>query len=100
VNFARKDGCVTENQDTARMRARLPADATGRITCSGRANAVKGAYPSNLRGIKQEERSLAYDSVGDNRARLLQCLYPAWAECGSSRAKSFRIVGHGFSEWP
>ncbi|HTG34568.1 MAG TPA: methyltransferase domain-containing protein [Thermoanaerobaculia bacterium] len=29
----------------ARMRARLPADATGRITCSGRANAVKGRVP-------------------------------------------------------
>jgi SAM-dependent methyltransferase len=28
-----------------RMRARLPADATGRITCSGRANAVKGRVP-------------------------------------------------------
>jgi hypothetical protein len=26
----------------ARMRARLPADATGRITYSARANAVKG----------------------------------------------------------
>ena len=29
----------------ARMRARLPADATGRITCSARANAVKGRVP-------------------------------------------------------
>ena len=28
-----------------RMRARLPADATGRITCSARANAVKGRVP-------------------------------------------------------
>jgi SAM-dependent methyltransferase len=30
----------------ARMRARLPADATGRITYSGRANAVKGRVPN------------------------------------------------------
>jgi SAM-dependent methyltransferase len=29
----------------ARMRARLPADATGRITCSAAANAVKGRVP-------------------------------------------------------
>lgn len=29
----------------ARMRTRLLADATGRITCSGRANAVKGWVP-------------------------------------------------------
>ncbi|MEO6192444.1 MAG: class I SAM-dependent methyltransferase, partial [Thermoanaerobaculia bacterium] len=29
----------------ARMRARLPADAAGRIICSGRANAVKGRVP-------------------------------------------------------
>lgn len=29
----------------ARVRARLPADATGRITCSARANAVKGRVP-------------------------------------------------------
>jgi hypothetical protein len=29
-----------------RMRARLPADATGRITVSARANAVKGRRPS------------------------------------------------------
>lgn len=29
----------------ARMRARLPADATGRITYSARANAVKGRVP-------------------------------------------------------
>jgi SAM-dependent methyltransferase len=29
----------------ARMRARLPADATGRITCRARANAVKGRVP-------------------------------------------------------
>jgi hypothetical protein len=29
----------------ARMRARLPADATGRITYSARANAVKGLVP-------------------------------------------------------
>lgn len=29
----------------ARMRARLPAGAGGRITCSGRANAVKGRVP-------------------------------------------------------
>jgi SAM-dependent methyltransferase len=29
----------------ARMRARLPADAAGRITCSARANAVKGRVP-------------------------------------------------------
>lgn len=29
----------------ARMRARLPADASGRITCSARANAVKGRVP-------------------------------------------------------
>ena len=29
----------------ARMRARLPADGTGRITCSARANAVKGRVP-------------------------------------------------------
>ncbi|HVG29350.1 MAG TPA: class I SAM-dependent methyltransferase [Pyrinomonadaceae bacterium] len=30
----------------ARMRARLPADAAGRITCSARANAVKGRVPN------------------------------------------------------
>jgi hypothetical protein len=30
----------------SRMRARLPADATGRITCSARANAVKGRVPN------------------------------------------------------
>jgi hypothetical protein len=30
----------------ARVRARLPADATGRITYSARANAVKGRVPS------------------------------------------------------
>jgi SAM-dependent methyltransferase len=30
----------------ARMRARLPADATGRITCSARAHAVKGLVPN------------------------------------------------------
>lgn len=29
----------------ARMRERLPADAAGRITCSARANAVKGRVP-------------------------------------------------------
>jgi hypothetical protein len=28
-----------------RMRARLPADATGRITVSARANAIKGRVP-------------------------------------------------------
>ena len=32
----------------ARMRARLPADATGRVTCSARAHAVKGRVPSGL----------------------------------------------------
>jgi SAM-dependent methyltransferase len=31
----------------ARMRARLPADAGGRITCSARANAVKGRVPGS-----------------------------------------------------
>ena len=30
----------------AQMRRRLPADATGRITCSSRANAVKGRVPA------------------------------------------------------
>jgi hypothetical protein len=30
----------------ARMRARLPADATGRITYRARANAVKGRVPN------------------------------------------------------
>ncbi len=30
----------------ARMRALLPADAAGRITCSARANAVKGRVPN------------------------------------------------------
>ena len=30
----------------ARVRARLPADASGRISCSGRANAVKGRVPA------------------------------------------------------
>jgi SAM-dependent methyltransferase len=30
---------------TARMRARLPADASGRIICSARANAIKGRVP-------------------------------------------------------
>ena len=30
----------------ARVRARLPADATGRITCSARANAIKGRVPT------------------------------------------------------
>jgi SAM-dependent methyltransferase len=30
----------------ARMRARLPAEAAGRITCSARANAVKGRVPN------------------------------------------------------
>jgi len=30
----------------ARMRARLPADSVGRITCSGRANAIKGRVPN------------------------------------------------------
>jgi SAM-dependent methyltransferase len=30
----------------ARMRARLPADASGRIVCSGRANAIKGRVPA------------------------------------------------------
>jgi hypothetical protein len=30
----------------ARMRARLPADATGRITYSARANAMKGRVPA------------------------------------------------------
>jgi len=30
----------------ARVRARLPVDATGRITYSARANAVKGRVPS------------------------------------------------------
>jgi len=30
----------------ARMRARLPVDATGRITCSAVANAVKGRVPN------------------------------------------------------
>ena len=30
----------------ARMRAHLPADVTGRITCSARANAVKGCVPN------------------------------------------------------
>ncbi len=30
----------------ARMRTRLPADAAGRITCSARANAVKGRVPN------------------------------------------------------
>ena len=34
----------------ARMRARLPADAGGRITCSARANAVKGRVLSNFKG--------------------------------------------------
>jgi hypothetical protein len=29
----------------ARMRGHLPADASGRITCSARANAVKGRVP-------------------------------------------------------
>jgi hypothetical protein len=29
-----------------RVRARLPADATGRITYSARANAVKGRVPT------------------------------------------------------
>jgi ubiquinone/menaquinone biosynthesis C-methylase UbiE len=32
----------------ARMRARLPADATGRISCSAKANAVKGRVPDRL----------------------------------------------------
>ena len=32
----------------ARMRARLPEDATGRITYGARANAVKGLVPSRL----------------------------------------------------
>ena len=32
----------------ARLRAQLPADAKGRITCSGRANAVKGRVPGGL----------------------------------------------------
>jgi SAM-dependent methyltransferase len=40
---------VMSSQDIAvlkaRMRARLPADAAGRITCSARANAVKGRVP-------------------------------------------------------
>jgi hypothetical protein len=30
----------------ARVRARLPADATGRITYSARANAIKGRVPN------------------------------------------------------
>ena len=30
----------------ARMRSRLPADATGRITYSARANAIKGRVPT------------------------------------------------------
>ena len=30
----------------ARVRARVPADATGRITYSARANAVKGRVPN------------------------------------------------------
>jgi ubiquinone/menaquinone biosynthesis C-methylase UbiE len=34
------------DQLKAGVRARLPADTTGRITCSGRANAVKGRVPS------------------------------------------------------
>jgi hypothetical protein len=29
----------------ARLRAQLPTDSAGRITCSGRANAVKGRVP-------------------------------------------------------
>jgi len=29
----------------ARVRARLPGDHTGRITCSARANAIKGRVP-------------------------------------------------------
>jgi SAM-dependent methyltransferase len=33
-----------------RMRARLPADAAGRITCSARANAVKGRVPNDFEG--------------------------------------------------
>jgi SAM-dependent methyltransferase len=38
---------TSENQAIlkTRMRARLPADAAGRITCSARANAVKGRVP-------------------------------------------------------
>jgi len=28
-----------------KLRARVPADASGRITCSGRANAAKGRVP-------------------------------------------------------
>jgi SAM-dependent methyltransferase len=32
----------------ARMRARLPTDADGRITCSARANAVKGRVPRKI----------------------------------------------------
>jgi SAM-dependent methyltransferase len=31
----------------ARMRERLRTDATGRITCSGRANAIKGHHPAH-----------------------------------------------------
>ncbi len=34
----------------ARVRARLPADANGRLTYSARANAVKGRVPNNLKG--------------------------------------------------
>jgi hypothetical protein len=34
----------------ARMRARLPADATGRITHGARANAVKGRVPDFVQG--------------------------------------------------
>jgi hypothetical protein len=35
----------------ARMRARLPADAAGRITYGARANAVKGRVPLKAREI-------------------------------------------------
>jgi hypothetical protein len=30
----------------ARLQARLPADAAGRIACSARANAIKGRLPT------------------------------------------------------
>ncbi len=38
----------------ARMRTRLPADATGRITYSARANAVKGRVPMQSRSQGQQ----------------------------------------------
>jgi len=46
-----------QGNSKARVRERLPADATGRITYEARANAVKGRMPSVTSAVGQNQKS-------------------------------------------